>query len=105
MTRLIGALFVILAFAGAVSAHPMTLKGTVAAVEPERIQVRTGEEKKGETPAWVLITKKTKILRGKTALTLEAAKITVGERIVVDVDHEPSGMKATQIRLADRAAK
>ncbi len=33
-----------------VFAHEMTIKGTVEAVQPTRIQIKTGEEKKGQPP-------------------------------------------------------
>lgn len=84
-------------------AHPMTFKGTVGAVEPARIQVKTGEEKKGETPPWLVIDQKTKIFRAKTVLSFAEARITVGERVVVNVDHDADGvMKAVEIHLAAR---
>ena len=84
-----------------VLAHPMTLKGTVAAVERTRIQVKTGEEKQGETPAWCIIDDKTKIFRGKTAVTFEAAKIGVTEKVVVLTDHGADNkMMAVEIHLA-----
>jgi hypothetical protein len=90
--------------AGAVTAvHEITVKGTVAAIEPHRIQVKTGEEKKGESPAWYLIDAKTKVMRDKTTVTLDAAKVTTGERVVVIVNHEAGGkMTALEIRLAAR---
>jgi hypothetical protein len=84
-----------------VLAHQMTLKGTVAAIERTRIQVKTGEEKKGDTPAWCLIDDKTKIFRGKAVVTFEAAKITADEKVVVLVDHEADNkMTAIEIHLA-----
>jgi len=84
-----------------VLAHQMTHKGTVAAVERTRIQVKTGEEKKGETPAWCLIDDKTKIFRGKAAVTFEVAKITADEKVVVLVDHESDNkMTAVEIHVA-----
>jgi len=87
--------------AGAAVAHEMTVKGTVAAIEGTRIQVKTGEEKKGEQPAWYLIDAKTKIMRGKAGVTLTDAKIKTDERVVVLVNHEASGkMTAIEIRLA-----
>ena len=86
-----------------VLAHTMMLKGTVAALETKRIQLKTGEEKKGEAPVWFEITPRTKILREKTTLTLEQARITVGERAVLIIDHGADGvMKVTEIRLAAR---
>ena len=54
-----------------VLAHTMMFKGTVAAIETKRIQLKTGEEKKGEAPAWFEISARTKILREKTMMTLE----------------------------------
>ena len=88
-------------FAVTLSAHPMTIKGTVAAVEKTRIQVKTGDEKPGAKPEWSLINAKTKIMRDQTTVTFAEAKITVGERVVVTVDHDDKGvMTATEIRLA-----
>ena len=82
-------------------AHQMTVKGTVAAIEAKRIQVKTGEEKKGTQPEWIVIDAKTKIMRDKTVVTLEQAKIKVGERVVVIADHGADEiMKAQEIRLA-----
>ncbi len=82
-------------------AHEITVKGTVAAVEAKRLQVRTGEEKKNEGPGWYDIDARTKIVRDKTTVTLEQARIKVGERVVVLVDHQTNGvMKALEIRLA-----
>lgn len=82
-------------------AHEILLKGTVGAVEPARIQIKTGEERKGQTPDWVMIDAKTKILRDKTELTFADAKIKVGERVVAKVSHGDDGvMKALEIRLA-----
>jgi hypothetical protein len=84
-----------------VLAHEMTVKGTVAAIEATRIQVKTGEEKKGEAPAWYLVDAKTKIVRDKTTVTFDAAKIKTGERVVVIVNHEATGkMTALEIHLA-----
>jgi hypothetical protein len=84
-----------------VLAHPMTLKGTVAAVERTRIQVKTGEEKKGETPAWCAIDDKTRIFRDKMAMTFEAAKIVVSEKVVVLTDHgSDNKITAVEIHLA-----
>jgi hypothetical protein len=96
-----GAVVVILVIGSAVLAHPMMVKGTVAAVEPSRIQVKTGEEKKGETPAWILINNKTKILRDKAEVTYDQAKIKIDERVVVNADHDAKGvMTAMEIHLA-----
>jgi hypothetical protein len=97
------ALFLVATTGAGLAAHPMTVKGTVAAIEPKRIQVKTGEEKKGESPEWVVIDAKTKIMRDKTLVTFEQAKIKVGERVVVNADHGADGiMRAVEIRLAAR---
>jgi len=100
--HIVSVALVLIAVSGTVLfAHPMTVKGTVAAIEPKRIQVKTGEEKKGESPEWVVIGAKTKIMRNKTVVTFEQAKIKVGERVVVNADHGADGiMTAVEIRLA-----
>lgn len=82
-------------------AHEMTVKGTVAAIEKTRIQVKTGLEKSGEQPAWYPIDDKTKVKRGKEAVTLAEARIAVAERVVLIVDHPGRGpMTTKEIRLA-----
>jgi hypothetical protein len=82
-------------------AHPMTFKGTVASIEPNRMQIKTGEEKKGEAPPWLIINDRTKIWRDKTVVTFEQARIVVGERVVANVDHDADGvMKVVEIHLA-----
>jgi hypothetical protein len=87
----------------AVWAHQMTVKGTVQAIEAGRIQVKTGEEKKGVAPTWYPIGAKTKIFRGKKEVTFAQAKITVSERVVVNVDHASNGTMTTlDIRLAEQ---
>ena len=93
--------FAAAALSAALAAHPMMVKGTVAAVEPTRIQIRTGEEKKGESPEWILIDAKTKVFRDKTLMTYDKAKIRAGERAVVNADHDAKGvMMAVDIHLA-----
>jgi hypothetical protein len=95
------AVLVLVCASALVFAHPMTLKGVVAAVEPTRIQVKTGEEKKGEAPEWCAIDDKTKIFRDKTVVTFEAAKIVVNEKVVVLSDHGADNkMTAVEIHLA-----
>jgi hypothetical protein len=92
---------VIVCSSALVLAHPMTLKGTVSAVERTRIQVKAGEEKKSEAPAWCAIDDKTKIFRGKTVVTFAAAKIAVSEKVVVLTDHGADNkMTAVEIHLA-----
>jgi hypothetical protein len=84
-------------------AHETTVKGTVAAIEPARIQIKTGEEKQGQAPVWYPIDAKTKIMRGKATLSFGDAKISTGERVVVLLDHDAKGvMKTLEVRLAER---
>ena len=95
------ALAVVVVASALVWAHPMLVKGTVAAIEPTRIQVKTGEEKKGEAPAWIAINAKTKIFRDKTEVTYQQAKIKIDERVVVNADHDAKEvMTAMEIHLA-----
>jgi len=100
--RQLSAPALVIAVAGSVVfAHPMLVKGTVAAVEPTRIQVKTGEERKGEAPEWILVNSKTKVLRDKVEVAYAQAKIKVDERVVVNADHDAKGvMTATEIHLA-----
>ena len=99
--RFLICLLAVALFAAPAAAHPMTIKGTVAAIEKTRIQVKTGDEKPGAKPEWSAINAKTKITRDKTTVTLAEAKIAVGELVVVVVDHDDKGvMTATEIHLA-----
>jgi hypothetical protein len=85
----------------AVLAHEMTVKGTVAAVEDARIQIKTGQEKAGEQAAWYPIDAKTTIKRGSKTVSLADAKIRPEERVVAIVDHPAKGPLTTkEIRLA-----
>ena len=97
------ALALVLAMAARIAAHEMTVKGTVAGIETARIQVKTGGEKPGTSPAWYPIDAKTKIKRGDKTVTLADAHITVDERVVLILDHPDKGpVKTTEIRLAAR---
>jgi hypothetical protein len=85
------------------AAHEMVVKGTVAAIEPARIQVKTGEEKKGQAPTWYAIDAKTKVVRDKSDVSLAQAGIKTGERVVLTIDHQADGkMKTLEIHLAAR---
>ena len=89
-----------------VSAHEMTVMGTVAGIESTRIQVRTGQEKKDESPTWYPIGAKTKIMRGKNVVTFEQAKIVANERVVLIVDHRSdTDVLTLEIRLPAQATK
>jgi len=86
-----------------VSAHEMTVQGTVAAVETSRIQIKTGKEKAGVAPEWYPIDAKTKIKRGQKTMSFAEAKIELNERVVVIVDHPTKGPMVTkEIRVAAR---
>jgi hypothetical protein len=94
---------VVICGAATVWAHLMTVKGTIAGLEPQRIQVKTGAEKKGAAPAWYPIDGRTKILRGKQVVSYEQAHMTIGERVVVNVDHQNDAtMRTIDIRLAGK---
>jgi hypothetical protein len=91
------------AAAAVLFAHEMTIKGTVAAFEPARLQVRTGLEPRGREPAWYPIGAATVVRRGAAELSLDQAEIQVGERVVLIVDHPDKGpMLTKEIRLAER---
>lgn len=85
----------------ALFAHEIIVRGTVAAIEKTRIQIKTGEEKQDQAPAWYPIDAATRIKRGETIVTFEQARIKVDERVVAIVDHPDKGpMKTKEIRLA-----
>ena len=91
----------VLIFAATVLAHEITVRGTVAAIEKTRIQIKSGEEKPDQAPAWYPIDTATKIKRGDKILTFEQARIKVNERAVVIIDHPDRGpVKTKEIRLA-----
>ena len=82
-------------------AHEIIVRGTVAAIEKTRIQIKTGEEKKGQAPAWYPIDSGTRIKRGDAIVTFEQARIKADERVVAIIDHPDKGpMKTKEIRLA-----
>ena len=83
-------------------AHEMAHRGTVQAVESERVQVQTLDE--AGAPAaltWFTVTEGTEVRRGDTVLTYAAAAIEIGERIVVVVDHDADETAALEVRLAE----
>ena len=88
-----------------VLAHELTVRGTVAAIETERVQIKPSEGKAGQSPAWYPIDAKTKIKRGTNTVTLAEAKIAIGERVVAIVDHPTKGpMTTKEIRLAPQTS-
>lgn len=101
MRQILGLAIVMSLAAIPLLAHEMTIKGTVAAIEKTRIQVKTGLEKPGEQPGWYPIDDQTTVKRGKGTVRLAEAKIAVDERVVLIVDHPTRGaMKTKEIRLA-----
>ena len=89
------------AVAAPLLAHEMTVRGTVAAIEAARVQIKTGLEKAGEQPAWFPIDRNTKIKRGTKTVKRDEANIKVDERIVLIIDHPDKGpVKTKEIRLA-----
>lgn len=104
--NLLAVLVSVVAMHAVAFAHEMTVRGTVAAVEATRVQIKTGEEKAGQAPAWYAIDAKTKIKRGTKTMTLAEAKIAIDERVVVIVDHPTKGpMTTKEIRLAAQPLK
>jgi hypothetical protein len=87
-----------------VAAHPMTHQGTVLAVEPARVHVKTVDDAtKKEESIWFAVDKNTRVRRGEKTVAYSDANIAVGERIVVTVDMDARvKMLATDIRLAAR---
>jgi hypothetical protein len=65
-----------------VSAHEITVKGTVAAIERARIQVKTGDEKKDQSPEWYQIDARRKSCAAASS-GVDEARITVGEKVVL----------------------
>jgi hypothetical protein len=103
--RLLFCWFAAILFVGLakVSAHPMTIKGVVVAVDKTRIEVAPLDEKsdKPGKPEWHVINAKTKVLRGEKAVSFAGAKIAADERVVLLVDHGSDGkMTVTEVRLA-----
>ena len=95
------AIALMLAIGVTVSAHDMTVMGSVVKVEPTRIQVKTGKEKAGTAPTWYPIDEKTTIKRGTKTLNFADAKIKTDEKVVLLVDHPTKGpTKTKEIRLA-----
>ncbi len=100
---LLATMAVIVAAQAAPGAHELTVKGTVAAIETSRIQIKTGKEKTGAAPEWYPIHAKTRVRRGTKLMTFAEARIAVKERAVLIVDHPAKGPLVTkEIRVAPR---
>jgi hypothetical protein len=94
-----------LMFAGAaqISAHPMTIKGVVVAIDKMKVEIAPLDDKGDKTgkPEWHVIGPKAKILRGDKNVAFANAKIAVDERVVLLVDHGSDGkMTVVEVRLA-----
>ena len=83
-------------------AHDVLYRGTVVAVQPEQVQVKTTDEKtKKEDTLSFKVTAKTRVKRGTATVPYASAAIAGGERIVVVVNHDAeAGHVATELRLA-----
>lgn len=101
LRRVLGAAVLAALLGAELFAHEIIVRGTVAAIEKTRIQIKTGEEKKDQAPAWYPMDATTRIKRGDTIVTFEQARIKVDERVVAIIDHPDKGpMKTKEIRLA-----
>ena len=86
-----------------VSAHEVTRRGTVQAVETDRVQVQTVAEDGEEAElVWFTVTTDTEVQRGDTAVAYADAAIGEGERIVVLVNTDFDATEALELRLAQR---
>ncbi len=83
-----------------ISAHLITSKGTVTAVEKEAVKVAVMDpETKKITPRTFLVDEETKVLRDDKLVKFADAKIQKGENITVTVDHDLDEDLAQTIRL------
>ena len=90
-------------FVPVASAHEMTHRGTVQAVESGRVQVQTLDDAGAMAElTWFTVGDETEVRRGDTVVAYEAAAIEIGERIVVIVDHDVDEAMALEVRLAAR---
>ena len=82
------------------SAHLITSKGTVTAVEKEAVKVNVVDpETKKVTPRAFIVDEETKVLRDDKLVKFADAKIQRGENITVTVDHDLDEELAQVIRL------
>src|SRR4051812_41584942 len=102
LVTLLGAIVLTVCATAALFAHPMTYQGTVLAVQPAKLQVKTVDDKtKKEESTWFVVDRNTKVKRGDKTVPYAEAKIAVSERIVVIVDMDAATkMLAEEIRLA-----
>ena len=82
------------------SAHLITSKGTVTAVEKEAVKVDVVDpETKKVTPRTFIVDEETKVLRDDKLVKFADAKIKKGENITITVDHDLDEDLAQTIRL------
>lgn len=82
------------------SAHLLTFKGTVLAVEKDSVRVNAVHpETKKATVMVFIVDNETKVLRGDVLVNFANAKIQKGENITVTVDHDLDEELAQVIRL------
>lgn len=82
------------------SAHLLTFKGTVLAVEKDSVKVNAVDPETKKTAQKVFIVDdQTKVLRDDVLVKFANAKIQKGENITVTVDHDLDEELAQVIRL------
>lgn len=82
------------------SAHLITFKGTVLAVEKESIKmIAVDPETKKSSEKTFIVDDETKVLRGDKVVKYADAKIQKGEAITLTVDHDLDEELAQIIRL------
>ncbi len=89
-------------------AHTIRFRGTVLAVEPSRVEIKTipDDQTTKEEVLWCAVDENTKVKRGDTLIKYADAKIVKGERIVVTIEHDAKVKNlATEILLAAPTAK
>jgi hypothetical protein len=87
-------------FAPPLLAHVMTYKGTVTAVDKNKISVNVVDEKtKKVTPMSFGVDGETKVLRGDVEVKFADARIDKGEAVSVSLDIDDGGTTADVIKL------
>lgn len=82
------------------SAHLITSKGKVTAVEKEAVKVDVVDpETKKVTPRTFIVDEETKVLRDDKLVKFADARIQKGENITITVDHDLDEDLAQTIRL------
>ena len=88
------------------TAHEVTYEGTVATVEPNRYSASDGilarlevNVQGGQRPMVFDITRYTRLWRGNSPVTFEAARIQKDERVAVVFSDEEADKGALEVRL------